>query len=295
MNADATPGAAPVRFAAAGFLAPLDALTAAEAATYWRRLAAHLTPGVGLDATLRNHPHLQLAWVADLAHHPAILDAVGALLGPDLLLWRSTFFVKLPHDPSDIAWHQDAVYWDLSDRRVVSAWLALTDSDADNGAVQVVPGSHRQVYAHALDRDVHNRLVRGPTVEPPADAPRVALTLRAGQFSLHDGWLLHRSPPNPSARPRAGLALRYIPTATRQRGLRSSARLVRGTDRFGHFDLEPRPRIDGDPLTRAWHRRALRRHGLQVVRQLLRRPSLDSLDLLVRLTLRRDLLRALLK
>lgn len=290
---DAAPASPDARFDADGYLAPFDLLAPDEVQGYWRRLQTRLAADGTVDARLRNKPHLVLGWVADLAHHPRLLDAVGTLLGPDLLLWRSTFFVKPPRDPHFIAWHQDAVYWDLSDRRVVTAWVALTDSAADNGAVEVVPGSHRTVFPHALSTDGRNRLVRGQTVVPSPDMPRARLTLRAGQFSLHDGWLLHYSPPNPSASPRAGLALRYIRPDVRQRGLRASARLVRGTDRFGYYDLEPRPRHDDDPIALAWHRRALRRYGLQIAQQLLRRPSLTSLRLLARLAARRELLRAL--
>jgi non-heme Fe2+,alpha-ketoglutarate-dependent halogenase len=281
------------RFTADGYLAPFDLLPRADAEGYWRRLESRLAADGTVDAALRNKPHLVLSWVADLAHHPRLLDAVSTLLGPDLLLWRSTFFVKPPHDPHFISWHQDAVYWDLSDRRVVTAWVALTDSDAGSGAVEVIPGSHRTAFPHALSADGRNRLIRGQTVIPSPDLPRARLTLRAGQFSLHDGWLLHASPPNPSASPRAGLALRYISTGVAQRGLRASARLVRGTDRFGYYDLEPRPRHDDDPIALAWHRRSLRRYSLQIVQQLLRRPSLASLRLLIRLAARRELLRAL--
>jgi hypothetical protein len=281
------------RFDADGFLAPFDLLSRAEAETCWRRLETRLDADGTVDAALRNKPHLVLSWVADLAHHPRVLDAVSTVLGPDLLLWRSTFFVKPARDAHFISWHQDAVYWDLSDRRVVTAWIALTDSDAGNGAVEVIPGSHRTVFPHALSADARNQLVRGQTVTPSPAMPRQRLTLRAGQFSLHDGWLLHASPPNSSASTRAGLALRYISPDVAQSGRRASARLVRGSDRFGYYDLEPRPRHDDDPIALAWHRRSLRRYGLQIVRQLLRRPSLSSFRLLVRLAARRELLRAL--
>jgi len=302
-RAGMTPSAAPAggldtaaraRFAADGFLAPLDAITPAAAAAYRRRLEARLEPDGHAGARLRNSPHLVLAWASDLAHHPRILDAVESLLGPDLLLWRSTLFVKPPGDDGDVAWHQDTIYWDIVGGGVVTAWVALTDSDAGNGAVQVAAATHDAgIFPHALAADQHNRLVRGRVAAPPAAARVESLTLRAGQFSLHHGWLLHASPANRSTRMRAGLALRYITPDLRQRGLRVSARLVRGVDRFGHYDLEPRPRRDDDPVALAWHRRAMRRYGVQVVRQLLRRPSRESLRLIVRLAARREVLRAL--
>ena len=57
-----------------------------------------------------------------------------------------------------------------------------------------------------------------------------------------------RRVPNTSNRWRAGLSLRYITPSTRQVvGVRDFAQLVRGEDRFGHFDTLPRPRSDDDP------------------------------------------------
>jgi len=296
----ATAGLTPAqqaRFDADGWLAPLDALSSDEAAALRRRLEALLTPSGGLaDARLRNKPHLVFAWVSDLVCHPRVLDAVADLLGPDLLVWRSAFFVKAPRDPSYVSWHQDAAYWDLTEAGAVTAWIALTDSTSANGCVRIVPGSHRgALLDHRLARDVHNRLLRGQVAQADVPADGVAaVELRAGQFSLHHSMLLHSSPPNPSDELRAGLAVRYIAPATRTRGPRQSARLVRGTDRYGYYELEPPARRDHDPLALAFHTRALRQYGLHSLWQIARRPTLSQLGLLVRLAARPDLLRAML-
>jgi hypothetical protein len=283
------------RFDADGYLAPLDALTPAEAAALRPRLDTLLTPdGELADVRLRNKPHLVFTWVSDLVSHPRVLDAVGDLLGPDLLVWRSVFFVKPPRDASYVSWHQDAAYWDLSDARAVTVWIALTDSTADNGAVRVVPGTHRGgLVPHRPRRDARNRLSRGQVACTPA-ADAVAVELRAGQFSVHHSLLLHSSPPNPSHALRAGLAVRYITSDIRTGGPRQTARLVRGTDRFGYYDLEPLPRRDHDPVALACHARALRRYGLQALWQIVRSPTLAQLAVLARLARRPDLLRAIL-
>ena len=286
-------------FAAQGYLAPIDALSTAEAAQYGRRLATLLADQDGrANAGLRNKPHLLFRWAADLVSDPRVLDAVEDLIGPDLLILRSVFFVKPAHDPGCVAWHQDVAYWDLNaDDRVVSAWIALTDSTAANGCVRVVPGSHlAPLHDHHLGRDGDNRLIHGQAaaVDVPLEEA-TCLELRAGQMSLHDGRLLHGSPGNSSDGMRAGLAVRYITPDVRQRGLRNGATLVRGTDRFGYYDLEPMPRFDLDPISRAWHGRALRRYALQVVWQALRHPSPRQIVLVARLATRRDALRSMLR
>jgi non-haem Fe2+, alpha-ketoglutarate-dependent halogenase len=284
------------QFDAHGYVAPVDALDADEAAEHRRRLETLLAPSGGrADTRTRNNPHLLARWMADLVRHPRVLDAVEDVLGPDLLVLRSTLFVKPPHDPGVVTWHQDLAYWDLSSDRTVTAWIALTESTSANGCVRVVPGSHLQpLLPHTLGRDRNNRLLRGQLAQVDIPAERVAtLELRPGQFSLHHGRLLHSSPANPSATLRAGLAVRFITPDTRQGGPRHGATLVRGVDPYGYYDHEPAPRVDGDPVARAWHARALRRYALHVAWQGLRHPSPDHLRLLARLALRADALRAM--
>jgi non-heme Fe2+,alpha-ketoglutarate-dependent halogenase len=53
--------------------------------------------------------------------------------------------------------------------------------------------------------------------------------------------VIHGSNPNRSSRRRCGLTLRYVPPSVRQIGLNSQGRsytalLVRGEDRYYHFD-----------------------------------------------------------
>ena len=77
-----------------------------------------------------------------LIRHPRILDAVEAVIGPNILCWSTDFFIKEPHDPGFVSWHQDSTYWGLEPPEVITAWLGLTDSTPENGCVRVVAGSH---------------------------------------------------------------------------------------------------------------------------------------------------------
>ena len=75
----------------------------------------------------------------------------------------------------------------------------------------------------------------------------VPLVARAGEFSLHHTHLLHSSAPNRGRDRRIGVGIIYIPTRVRHVGPRRlTASLVRGHDRYGHFDPEPRPGADFD-------------------------------------------------
>jgi non-haem Fe2+, alpha-ketoglutarate-dependent halogenase len=240
-----------------GYLAPIRIMAEDEAAALRRALeAVEAKMGGKLRGDLRHKSHLLFPFLADLVRHPVLLDAVEDLLGPDLLCWTSNFFIKEAANPAFVSWHQDSTYWGLSAPEVATAWVALTASNADNGAMAVIPGSHKldQVPHHdTFDR--YNLLSRGQEIAVEVDAAQaVMLELRPGEMSLHHVRLVHGSAPNPSDDRRIGFAIRYIPTHIRQLEGEDSATLVRGNDHFGHFELEPRPAGEMMPEMLAMHK-----------------------------------------
>jgi non-haem Fe2+, alpha-ketoglutarate-dependent halogenase len=145
----------------------------------------------------------------------------------------------------------------------VTAWVALTDASIEAGCMEVIPGSHKLGQLHHAEHNeaTNNLLSRGQTITVELDRSRTEfMPLRAGQFSLHHTHLAHNSPPNLSADRRIGLGVSYIPTSVRCTSrTRLTAMLVRGTDRYGHFDDEPRPRVDFGAMERAAHADAVGR------------------------------------
>jgi non-heme Fe2+,alpha-ketoglutarate-dependent halogenase len=245
-----------------GYLAPVQVMGEAEAQVLRGRLET-IEAGMGgpLRGDLRHKAHLLFPFLAELIRHPAILDAVEDLLGPDLLCWNTNFFIKEAETPSFVSWHQDSTYWGLSAPDVCTAWVALTPSNADNGAMAVIPATHtRDQIPHRDTFDRHNLLTRGQEVAVEVDeAEAVPLVLRPGEMSLHHVRLVHGSPPNPSLDRRIGFAIRYIPTSIHQLEGTDSATLVRGEDRFHYFELEPRPQRDMQDDMLALHRRLTER------------------------------------
>ena len=247
-----------------GYLAPLRVM-AEEEAFALRAALETVEAGMGgpLRGDLRHKTHLLFRFLADLVRHPRILDAIEDVLGPDLLCWISNFFIKEAADPAFVSWHQDSTYWGLSAPEVATAWVALTPSLAANGAMAVIPKSHK--FDQLPHRDTfhrHNLLTRGQEVMVEVDESQaMPLNLRPGEMSLHHVRLVHGSPPNPSLDRRIGFAIRYIPIHIRQLAGEDSATLVRGEDRFHHFELEPRPVIDMDPELLALHRRITERNA----------------------------------
>jgi ectoine hydroxylase-related dioxygenase (phytanoyl-CoA dioxygenase family) len=255
--------AALARYRRDGLHFPVDVLSTDEAAGLRARLEAfEAREGKPLAGNMRHKAHLLFTWLNELVHHPRILDAVEDVLGPDLLCWSSNFFIKEAHDPGYVSWHQDATYWGLSSPDVITAWVALSPATIESGAMRMIPGSHNTQHAHRDTWARDNLLSRGQEVMVDVDAKgAVDILLQPGQASLHHVLIVHGSEPNRSADRRIGFAIRYIPTHLHQTvpGPRDSATLVRGIDRYHHFDHEPAP--DRDLSEQAWaaHRDAAER------------------------------------
>lgn len=246
-----------------GYHFPVRAFDFEDAKRYRQALEAHeASAGAPLQSKWRVKSHLLFTWCDRIVHHPAILDAVEDVIGPNILCWTTNFFIKEPHSPRFVSWHQDAAYWGLEPEEVVTAWVALTPSNLVSGCMKVIPGSHKQAHVHVDTFAENNLLTRGQEIAVQVDEGKaVSMMLQPGEISLHDIKLVHGSAPNDSDDRRIGLAIRYLPAHVRQSKDSDSAMLVRGVDEHGHFELEPRPKADLDAD-------ALRAHETAVERKL---------------------------
>jgi non-heme Fe2+,alpha-ketoglutarate-dependent halogenase len=254
--------AAVERYRRDGFFFPVPVITPVEAREYRRRLeAVEAEHGGALTGEIRHKPHLLFTWLGDLVRRPAILDAVEAVLGPNLMAWSSSFFIKNARDGAFVSWHQDATYWGLSEPDVLTAWVAFTDATVENGAMRMVPGSHGEQLTHHDTFVANNLLSRGQEIAVEVDEARgVDVLLRAGEMSLHHVRMVHGSPANASSDRRIGFAIRYVPTYVKQTaGDVDGAMLVRGVDEYRHFVPEHRPVADLAPAARAHHAESVAR------------------------------------
>jgi hypothetical protein len=253
-----------------GYFAPVRVMPGAEAAALRHKLEAFEAGAGILAGKLRHKSHLLFTWLNDLVRQPPILDAVEDVIGPDILCWGSSFFIKEPHNPGFVSWHQDSTYWGLDPADVVTAWVALSDSTPANGAMRVIPGTHKldQIPHHDTFR-ADNLLSRGQEILVDVDERQaVMLPLSAGEMSLHHVRLIHGSDPNPSGQRRIGFAVRYIPTSVRQvAGSHDHATLVRGVDTYGHFEPEERPDADMSDRAVAYHAAVTGAHAAILMRE----------------------------
>jgi len=247
-----------------GFVPKVRVMSPEQAARVRERLEEYeRSTGGPLRGNFRHKAHLLFTWLSEVVRDRNILDAVEDLYGPNLFCWTTNFFIKEARSPAFVSWHQDATYWGLSSPDVVTAWIALTPSTMANGAMGVIPGSHHQAQIPHRDTfNSDNLLTRGQEVAVDVNLEEaVYFELEPGEMSLHHVMLVHGSPPNPSNERRIGFSIRYIPTSVRQLHGEDSATLVRGVDRYGHFEHEPIPERDLDPAMLALHKKIAERNA----------------------------------
>ena len=244
-----------------GFAFPITVMSEEAAAGYRTQLEA-IEAAIADDKdkrrTLRRHSSLVLPFVDEIARLPSVLDPVEAVLGPDILVLDTPFFIKEPRTPHFVSWHQDLHYWGLDQEDEVTAWIALSPATVESGCMRFVAGSHRQVVAHNDTYDESNLLTRGQELAVKVDdKDAVDVVLAPGQMSLHHGRTFHASNPNRSNDRRIGLAVRFVaPTMRQADGSKGVAVLVRGEDRHGNFELAEPPAAAFDDRALAQHRRA---------------------------------------
>ena len=160
------------------------------------------------------------AFFARFAKDPRFVDFLARLWGPNVALLQSMALMK-PPKTGEKRFHQDQAYFRLAPSRVAAYWIAVDDTDAENGCMHVVPGSHKagvaphgaQVGLDPSDPEYRRLNLGGvyySALEPPAARDVVAVPMRAGDAVLFHGDLVHGTPPNASqSRRRFAVQLHY--------------------------------------------------------------------------------------
>ena len=244
-----------------GGIAPIRIMSDDEAGELRRKFEA-LEEEIGGEAQgrFRIKAHLPFPWLTEVIHNSTMLDAVEDLIGPDIVVWGSSFFTKKARDQRFVSWHQDSTYYGLEPAESMTAWIAFSDSTKESGCMRILPGSHKgeSVLRHVETFDPDNLLARGQTIEGVDESHTVDLEVRAGEMSIHHNKTVHSSMPNPSDAPRIGFAVHIAPSYVRQTQFDgATATLVRGEDPESNWAPDITARKDFDPdcleaLDHAW-------------------------------------------
>src|SRR5690606_2992527 len=180
----------------------LEQVEAEQAARHGGRWTSRsFDPDAAVDHPLR-------AWADELMRHPRLLDAVESVLGPDVVVRNVDVFVREPHTRDGVAWHRDSSVVDPVTDKLLTAWVALNPATPDNGAMQLVAGTHRGLLPG--EHLAPDALTFPPSVVAALDPARVADdVLEPGQASLHHLRTVHRSGGNRTAGRRIGVVVRF--------------------------------------------------------------------------------------
>jgi chlorinating enzyme len=126
--------------------------------------------------------HMDSAMIYDLCADPAITDRVALLLGPDIVLWSSNFWIKYPGG-KEIPWHQDINYWPLDPPLNISAWLAIDEVTVENSCVRIIPGSHKKALPH-IQVGEDKWFEEGADMSYVDESKAIDMELKPGEFFI---------------------------------------------------------------------------------------------------------------
>jgi non-haem Fe2+, alpha-ketoglutarate-dependent halogenase len=191
----------------------------------------------------RNNAHYISTALDQVCHNPKILDAVESIIGKNILVGGTTLFIKDPDNKGFVSWHQDAKYIGFEPHNWVTAWLAITESNEENGCMRMVPGTHKEnIRDHKDTFDKNNLLTRGQTIQDIKITDTVPNILKPGQLSLHHPMIVHGSGPNKSNSRRIGFVIQsYIGTNVDQVIGKVYVQQARGEDTFKFHEHTKRP------------------------------------------------------
>jgi non-heme Fe2+,alpha-ketoglutarate-dependent halogenase len=231
-----------------GFIDSIPILTQIEV-DYFRHHLEQTCELLGGNISRLDGAHQFFRWAWELCTHPSLLDCVEQLLGPDIIIKSSRFFYKHPDSHSFVGWHQDGFTEQESGQWVPTVWLGLTPSTADNGCLQVIPGSHHHGLVPHPKMPHHNNLTHDGTTAQTEIANITNIEMSAGCMSLHHPLMVHGSQANQSLSPRIGFSASYA-TASLTKSI-SPVAWARGGSVTGGGDLQFITKPQSCPLQEA--------------------------------------------
>ena len=222
-----------------GYISPIEVLSSSEALEARKEieLIEKKMPNE-IEKSGRYNIHLISPKLDSIVHNSKILDAVESIIGKNILVCSTTLFIKNPNEQGFVSYHQDAKYIGLEPHNWVTAWVALTDSNENNGCMKMWPKSHLNIKDHNEKFNEGNLLTRGQTVENVPENEVKSIELKAGQMSLHHPRVVHGSGINRSNDRRIGFVIQsYIGTNVKQILGKNSVQIARGEDKYNHQEI----------------------------------------------------------
>tara|TARA_B100000214_G_scaffold106556_1_gene74964 strand:- start:417 stop:1244 length:828 start_codon:yes stop_codon:yes gene_type:complete len=227
-----------------GYISPIDVFSTKEAKEIRDEIEniekkwPNFLEGLG-----RNYVHIISPIFNKACLNKRMLDAVESIIGKNILICGTTLFIKNANEKGFVSFHQDAKYIGLEPHNWVTAWVAITDANENNGCMRMWPGSHKNNLKHHNQKfDANNLLTRGQTIENVPIKETEPVILKAGQMSLHHPTIVHGSGINKSNDRRIGFVVQsYIGDNVNQVLGKMFVQLARGKDRYKYHQYSNIP------------------------------------------------------
>jgi ectoine hydroxylase-related dioxygenase (phytanoyl-CoA dioxygenase family) len=159
---------------------------------------------------------------ADLACHKLALAFAEADLGKECLL-SAALAINIHPGETVQPWHYDDGHYRLPRPRAslgVSAFWAIDETTEENGATEIIPGSHvwpeNELPGSSNVTSFTTTQFNEQAHDPGARADSIKVTMKPGSLLLAKGTLWHRGGANRSDRTRMIITPQYCPGWTRQ-------------------------------------------------------------------------------
>jgi len=158
-------------------------------------------------------PHLFMPEIRLVALDARLFDIVEEVFGEQALLSFTMFYFKPPGSRGQ-AFHQDNYYLKVKPGTCCAVWIACDAADAENGGLNVVPGTHELDIVCPEESDRDNSFAK-ELVRPPEGFTAILPELAPGDALVFHGNLIHGSQPNTSRdRFRRSLICHFVPWST---------------------------------------------------------------------------------
>ncbi len=155
-----------------------------------------------LSDLYQRHPEFSF-----MVHNSTILDCLETVLGPDIMLYENSLVYKPKGKKNEVPWHQDFINRPDEPLKLV-VWIALDDVLEENGAMNVIPGSHKSGFLdwHRVKGNAYHDLIDPKLV----DTTKVTKAeLFSGDVLIFHQLLLHSSKNTNSDKPRRAFRISY--------------------------------------------------------------------------------------
>ena len=148
--------------------------------------------------------------VRGLMLNEALGEMACKLSGADgIRIWHDQALIKRPWaNPTTL--HLDAPFWSFSSPDSLSIWVALDDATFQNGCLYFMPGTHKLTDYRNIGITPNMNAIFKVYPQLASTAP-VAVPMRAGSASFHNGLCIHGAGPNMTPRSRRAMTCAYMP------------------------------------------------------------------------------------